>query len=186
VGIFLLTIMNETLILMEEVKKFSMTEQKKDGGNAITWYNQGVELAQKGSFAEAVSCFDKALAVDPKNTNTINTKGLALQRLGRLDEALACYNQVLAMKPGETHALNDKGQVLHLQGKYREAVTCYEKSLVIDASTFETWYNKALALVNLGEMDDAMKSLGQALKISPYHLQAMKLKQVLLRHKGKK
>ncbi|MCP5104173.1 MAG: tetratricopeptide repeat protein [bacterium] len=152
---------------------------------AVTWFNQGVELAKKGAYDDAVFCFDKALGITPRDINILNTKGLALQGLGKFNEALECYDNVLVIDPQNINALTDIGQVCHRLGKYREALACYDRSLAVKSDVFETWYNKALALVNLNRLPDALKALEQALKLDPHHIKAQKLKEILTKRTGR-
>ena len=50
--------------------------------------DQGRRLAQQGRAGEAVGCFQQALALNPRDPQTLHDLGRLLQGLGRLDEAL--------------------------------------------------------------------------------------------------
>lgn len=53
---------------------------------------------------DALSAWDRALALAPAAPNALCGKARALQSLGRLDEARALYGQVLALEPGRFDA----------------------------------------------------------------------------------
>ena len=44
-------------------------------------------------YTEAVECFDKALAINPKSVDVLNNKGVTLSMRGLYKEAIACFEQ---------------------------------------------------------------------------------------------
>ncbi len=62
-------------------------------------YENGIMLHNQGKFAEALECYDKALAIDPKSSVVLSNKGLTLHNQGKFAEALECYDKALAIDP---------------------------------------------------------------------------------------
>ena len=60
---------------------------------------KGTENLQDGDFESALSFFEQALLLEPKNPDLWNQKGIALRSLGRYDEASECYNKSLQLDP---------------------------------------------------------------------------------------
>jgi serine/threonine protein kinase len=58
---------------------------------AVFWNNKGSSLANLGRRAEAISCYEQALAIDPRYAKAWSNKGASLDGLGRRAEALPCY-----------------------------------------------------------------------------------------------
>jgi tetratricopeptide (TPR) repeat protein len=52
--------------------------------------------------------FDKVLAIDPKNIDTLINKGIALAALQKYNEAVKYYDKVLAINPNATSAIDGK------------------------------------------------------------------------------
>jgi len=46
---------------------------------------------------------------------------------------------------------NDKGVDLYDQGKYEEAIKAYNEAIKLDHNLVEAWYNKGIALDDLGK-----------------------------------
>ena len=83
----------------------SAPEQKKDMASksiqpgsslmepdeAITWFEQGSNLADQGKKEEALKAYEKAIELDPKFANPWNGRGLALKALGRKSQAVECF-----------------------------------------------------------------------------------------------
>lgn len=88
-------------------------------------------LGEGGKYAEAVTEFDKALAIRPNDPETLLKRGTSLAGLGRMDEAIADYRAVLAIRPDDTMAYLNLGAALAARGEYREAVDMYRMVLLI-------------------------------------------------------
>lgn len=69
----------------------------------------GYAFCALGRYKEAVTCFDRVLAINPRNANTWFNKGVALATLGRREEAIACCDRVLEINPKNAKAWFKKG-----------------------------------------------------------------------------
>ncbi|MFH1170402.1 MAG: tetratricopeptide repeat protein [Candidatus Vogelbacteria bacterium] len=65
--------------------------------------NKGFCLLQLEKYEEAITCFNKALEINPQNYINLENKGLCLEKLGRIDEAVDNYEKSLILRP-----INDK------------------------------------------------------------------------------
>ena len=59
----------------------------------------GKSLLENGDFNNALSYFEQALLLDPKNPDLWNYKGAALRSLGRYAESMECFNNSLKLDP---------------------------------------------------------------------------------------
>ncbi|HUW76757.1 MAG TPA: tetratricopeptide repeat protein, partial [Gallionella sp.] len=103
----------------------------------------GVALKELGQFDEAVTCFRRALEIDPGLVEAQTNLGLALQHY---------YNS---------------GNLLLNAGKREDAVVNFRKALVIEPNLAEAHFNLGNALKGLGQLENAMASYRQALAIKP-------------------
>ena len=55
------------LIEIQEIDKAFEFVSKLPEGEAETWYLRGKVYSRKGNMQEALSCFNKAVAIDPKH-----------------------------------------------------------------------------------------------------------------------
>ena len=139
-------------------------------------FEKGNSLGSLGKYEEAISWFDKALKVDPKNVDALYNKGVALDNLGRYEEAISWYDKALEVHSNDVNALNNKGTALHHLGRYEEAISWYDKALEIDHNDIDAIYNKGLALANLHKKQDALALLDNALTIDPTNQRVLDLK----------
>ena len=65
---------------------------------------KGNEHTYKEEYNDAISCYDKAIKIDPNFSQAWNNKGLALYDLGRYEEAIECFDKALELDPYMTDA----------------------------------------------------------------------------------
>jgi len=51
----------------------------------LAWFNKGVALAQLNKSCEAIKAFDKAIEINPPDSDAWYNKGITLAKLGKLD-----------------------------------------------------------------------------------------------------
>lgn len=78
-------------------RKFELPELGKK--TADSWNQKGGSLAALGRQEEAIACYDKALAIDPRHPLGWANKGVSLHALGRHEEAIDCYDRALSIVP---------------------------------------------------------------------------------------
>jgi predicted O-linked N-acetylglucosamine transferase (SPINDLY family) len=75
--------------------------------------------------AEAVACFERALALDPTLSDSELGLGVVAQHSGRFDEAVSRYERVVASQPEHASAHNNLANTLLLIGRLDEALVHY-------------------------------------------------------------
>jgi tetratricopeptide (TPR) repeat protein len=119
------------------------------GNNSADPISKGYDLLDSGRYQEAIPYFDRALAIDPNNTDALNGKGYALYGLGRYQEAISFFDKALAIDPDYVYALNGKGNAFLGLERYQEAISFFDKALAIDPDNALVLNNKRLALDRL-------------------------------------
>ena len=85
---------------------------------AKSWFANGLVLASRGKYDQAILAYDRALEINPQYTAAYNNKGNALYGQGKYDEAIKAYDEALRQDPKYAMAWNNKGNALYGQGKY--------------------------------------------------------------------
>ena len=65
---------------------------------AALW-NKANYLATQGRQEEAIACFNRTLAIDPRHAKAWYNKGTCLAKIGRVDEAIDCFDRALSSRP---------------------------------------------------------------------------------------
>jgi tetratricopeptide (TPR) repeat protein len=69
---------------------------------------KGWALNDLGRYEEAISYYDKVLAIDTNNVYTLLHKGLAFLGMGKSDEAIKYFDKILAIDANNIGALKAK------------------------------------------------------------------------------
>jgi serine/threonine protein kinase len=136
---------------------------------------RGVALYHQGEYKEALHHFDRALDAEPSLFQARFARGRACQRLGQADSrylnlAIADYQAAEDLQPcGKTKAC--LGYCHNLIGQPQAAVKYYCLAVSAGWATPEVFNNLGYSYFRQHNLDDAKRTLDQALARSP-HLQA--------------
>jgi Flp pilus assembly protein TadD len=158
--------------LQEAVELLSRATREQADRPAY-WFNLGVVLQKQGKPPEALSAYEKALALHPQYPEAHSNVGNVLMEVGRLDEAAAAYRRALQVRPDYVEAHNNLGVVLKEQGKLDEAGMSYERALRLAPNHLEAHCNLGSVLMDQGNLDHAVTCFARALKIKPDYVKAM-------------
>jgi Flp pilus assembly protein TadD len=135
--------------------------------SVVAWSNKGGALRALGRTEEALDCYDRALALNPRDEQAWYNKGVALGALGRTEEALDCYDRALALNPRYEQAWSNKGVALGALGRTEEALDCYDRALALNPRYEQAWSNKGVALGALGRTEEELDCYDRALALNP-------------------
>jgi adenylate cyclase len=126
---------------------------------------------------EAISFFERALALDPQSveaqTRLANTLA-ARAREGQSDSpatdierAKGLVTQALASSPRNTYAHSVKAGLLRVEGRCDEAISEYEAALAFDRNLTHALFGVGICRVLTGSVDEAIQPLEQSIRLDP-------------------
>jgi tetratricopeptide (TPR) repeat protein len=136
--------------------------------------------ARQRRFDEALTSYDRALAVQRNHAGVLCNRGATLHELRRFDEALASYDQALAMRPDDAEALFNRGITLQELNRFEEALASYDRALALQPDQAEAFSNRGNALRKLKRFDEALASYDRALALKPDYFDALNNRGVTL------
>ncbi|MBZ9612804.1 tetratricopeptide repeat protein [Rheinheimera maricola] len=116
---------------------------------------------------QAEQYFERAIQAAQANTTFKKSYANFLLTSQRYTEALALYQPLQALNPADTDISYGIAFVHYQQQRYRAALSLIDKTSVPDTSAAKWLTLKARALIDCGKPDDAVRSLDQALKLTP-------------------
>lgn len=146
----------------EALKVFTLVT-KVDPQMADAWINRGRLLDDAGNHAQAIECYDTALALVSDDVVALANRGNSLRSLNRFAEAKASYEAALAIEPNNPASLNGLGQCLSSLGKPDQGLLFVDKALQI-ARFPEVLAERAIILAKLGRLDEALASTDEAIR----------------------
>jgi tetratricopeptide (TPR) repeat protein len=140
------------------------------------WAKRYEQPLAEGRIRQALELFDRALSLDPDNTDAMIGKSWCLaiivisQWSASMKEDLrvasGLIDQALAMRPSSALAHVVKGEVLRF-GDPAAAVAEYDAALQIDPNYPPAYFYKGSALMLAGRSREALSPLHIALRVSP-------------------
>jgi tetratricopeptide (TPR) repeat protein len=107
------------------------------------WLDLGKLRNDLDRFAEALECFDRVLAVEPRNVQALFLKAQSLAHASFTHEAIDMYRHCLAVRPDHIGALLGLGHVLKTVGQYLPAVDSYAECIRQRPEFGETYWSLA-------------------------------------------
>lgn len=122
-------------------------------GQALT--NIANLARERGDLDTAIQAYRHALNVAPEQIEARNNLAASLRERGELDAALVEIRQVLATDSSNVNALTNLGTIQLAQGDYASALHSLERALREQPGSAMARYNRVLALLSLGQLDQA-------------------------------
>jgi tetratricopeptide (TPR) repeat protein len=134
------------------------------------WFDRGNAFFNLERYEEAITSYDKALAIKPDFHEAWHNRGVALTGLERYEEAITSYNEAISIESDYHGVWYLRGGALIGLERYEEAITSYDKALAIQPGYYEAWHNRGVALTGLERYEEAITSYNEAISIeSDYH-----------------
>ena len=90
------------------------------------WYDRGTLLSVYGNTKAAIDAFQKAVKLDPANSDAIFQLGVEYGTLGQYKDAIAAIDQALEINPRKAVFYYGRGWVYLLSGEKEKAVQDFE------------------------------------------------------------
>lgn len=143
----------------------------ESAGDGEIWYAMGRIKYTENRFPEALSSFQKALALMPRSPKVATNLGLTYEGLNRPEDAIAAYRQAIAWQAGAAHPseqpLLDLGLLLTDRNELNEALSLLQEAeaLAPQDSKVHTALGKLRA--RRQEYPEAQREFEQALAAEP-------------------
>ncbi|MEO6588504.1 MAG: tetratricopeptide repeat protein [Pyrinomonadaceae bacterium] len=158
-----------------------LDKAKAEPNNAQVQIEAGDMYSQIGRFPEAVSFYEKANIVNPKDLQSNIKLANAYFDSNQYEKASEFYEKALEINPNDIGARTDLGItfVERANPDYERAIKEFETSLESDPKHEPTLYNLSIAYSKNGETEKSQNALKQLEQANPNSKLIEKLKQVL-------
>jgi serine/threonine protein kinase/tetratricopeptide (TPR) repeat protein len=142
----------------EQAKKSSAAAIGLNDKLAQVYVTLGMIHTGTGHFDEAVQNLQKALALDPINSDAYRELAKTYQQMGRLKDAGSTYLNAIAVRPGYWGTYNELGGFYYRLGRYAEAEKEFRQVVALTP-------DNARGYSNLGVIAYSQKRYGEAAKM---------------------
>ena len=127
----------------------------------------GIALSEGGRVREAITQFQRAIAIDPNNAPAYQNLGIAFLRANDLRAAEENLTRALQLNPRLPLALNTLGVVYIRNGDPIRARDAWSRSFAIDRRQYDALYNLGILAVQRGDQEEARRVLAEFIRIAP-------------------
>jgi Flp pilus assembly protein TadD/catechol 2,3-dioxygenase-like lactoylglutathione lyase family enzyme len=143
--------------------------------DAVSLNISGDRLYESGCTREAVEELQRALLLDPDNTNVRNSLGVCYAQLGRLEEAVAEFSRVVSLDADDFMPLYNLGCALWNLGRDAEAERSLSRAAEREPENAGIWFQLAKVCTRQGRQEEALLHLRRATQLKPRWAQAWRL-----------
>ncbi|MBE5748321.1 MAG: hypothetical protein E7344_01680 [Clostridiales bacterium] len=109
--------------------------------------------------------FEQVYPMTKEMRDAMNNRGTKLIQAGHLGRAAECFNEVLESFPDDVFAKNQLCVIYTLQGKNAQAIDLAKQVVIKDGKNVNGWCNLALALFNVGNIQQSDDAIHRALLV---------------------
>ena len=130
-------------------------------------YNRGTILADAGDYAKAKEEFTLALRADPRFVDAGYNLSVVMLATGEPERAVAILEQVMAIRPDVALFEFALGKAHFDAERVPEALEHFENAVRLDPSLEDARFARAVALLGIGEQEEAVFALDHYLREFP-------------------
>jgi tetratricopeptide (TPR) repeat protein len=131
------------------------------------WLAKAKALRRLKRYEESIAANNRAIQIQPENPSGWFGKGYALTEIQKYEEADVAYAQAIKLNPDRSIFWRHHAFVLIKLGKSQEAWFCLEKALELAPDSGSNHYTRALYYASQTQIESALQSLSEALKLRP-------------------
>ena len=135
--------------------------------------NMGVTFSKMGEHEKAIEYYKKALFLNPNHNNALANLGNTYTALSRFNEAIDCYQRALVLSPNNADILLNMAHTFGLMFNISEAHDCFLRSIKINPNSSIAHNNHGVLYLELGEYENAIKSLKTAIALDENNLEPL-------------
>jgi tetratricopeptide (TPR) repeat protein len=134
---------------------------------AQQYIDQGAADIEKGQYEEAISYFNKAIAIVPNVAEAYYNRGLAHFRNGNLNEALSDFSKAIEINPDDFEAYSQRGFANYFRKNYNQAIADFSNTIKINPNFALAYAGRGAVFGEKGQYEEASSDLSKAIKLDP-------------------
>lgn len=134
---------------------------------ASDFRNEGYDFIQKAEYQNALQSLNKAIKLNPMDSNSYYYRGYALMRLKDYNNAIMDLEKSTILTPSFANAYSSLA-ISYLEIKdYDHAIRSASKAINLDPKDASSHYNRGIAYYYLGDYENAYRDFDEVVKLEP-------------------
>jgi tetratricopeptide (TPR) repeat protein len=134
---------------------------------------RGDALRGDGAYAQALTEYDRAVALDPESAVGHRNRSGIRADLGDHDGAIADLDRAVALEPDNAWYVALRGEHHRIAGRDAEAIRDLTDAIRLDPALQFAWASRGATHERAGDQDAALADLGRALDLDPDYAWAL-------------
>jgi predicted O-linked N-acetylglucosamine transferase (SPINDLY family) len=130
-------------------------------------FREALRCLEAGRMEDAERSCRRALAVDPRDGDSLHLLGIICLRTGRLDLAARMIGEAIAADGANAEYHSSLGVVLKAAGRMDDAIASYRRAVERAPHYADAHANLGMALRDRGQVDEAVTCLETAIRLRP-------------------
>lgn len=151
---------------------------------ATQFVDRGNDLLDRGRTDEAISDFNRAIALDPKNATALANRGIAQIWKGEVTAAIEDLDAAARIAPSHPVIFRARGLIAEQKGDYRGAIEAYTSALAVQPGHSFALGHRAISYREIGNDDAALTDSEAALELNPQWVDLYVLRANIFRARG--
>ena len=148
---------------------------------AAGWHTASQLAMKTKNVPVALTAIDKALAIEPNNTEWLLQKGSCLVKLGQMERLTTLVERLSSHEMKSAYQSSALGMLLTLLGQREEAVAHFHKAAVLEPDEAKHYYNIGCVQRTLGEFESAEQNFDRVIRLDPTNYESYKVRSDLRR-----
>jgi tetratricopeptide (TPR) repeat protein len=120
-----------------------------------------------GREADAIKCYDRAIALNPRYKDAWYNKGYTFHGGDKLEESIRCYREAATLDPYDEVLWNNLGNALYNLDRYPESIPYFFRALDVNPRYEIAWNNIGNALDKMKRHYESIKYHDKSLAVRP-------------------
>jgi tetratricopeptide (TPR) repeat protein len=129
--------------------------------------DQAKAALERMDFDRAITTFNEALRLDPKNALAFHYRGSTFYFMKDLDRAIADYSQAIRLEPRSAITFNMRGLAYVGRNDFDKAIADYDEAIRLEPLSATGFGNRGIAYFHKSDFDRAIADFDEAIKLDP-------------------
>jgi lipoprotein NlpI len=143
---------------------------------AAAFRNRAAGHFEKHEYDLAISDYDRAIELDPKDGRSFTNRCLAYIRMGQYDRlhdrtmydrGIRDCDQAISLDPKNAAAFTNRGIAFSIKGQHDRAIQDFDQAISLDPKDAVTFYDRGNEYRNKDQYDRAIQDYDRAISLDP-------------------
>lgn len=140
-----------------------MKSGRVTGANLATvFYNRGNAYTTQKDYARAISDYDQAIRIDPRDASAFNNRGLTYGRQRDYARAISDFDQAIRIRPQFALPFYNRGLAYFSLADWGRAISSYSQAIRINPLYADAFTNRGLSRILVDDNDGARADFNEA------------------------